>query len=406
MKLHMIILAIVGILLLAACETVNFTPANFSDMNLSNTTDVDDNDGMNDIISDVDKMNNDTENITDRTDQQFDDSIETRRIREGERIVLRDDIAYDPDGDTVRLSFSEPFNSQGVWQTEQGDAGQHLVNISATDGKTTSILQIRIIVEDVNAAPVIENFDDVTVEEGETVVLDPTITDPDGDEIDFEYSGWMTSQQKETGFEDAGQYQVTLTATDGEETTSETITITVENTNRAPELEPISDITATAGETVTIKPQANDPDGDTVTFSFGEPFNEAGSWQTEADDAGRYSVTVTATDGSLSTQETVVVTIDEMNRPPQLEVDPLVRVTEGQNITLTPEVSDPDNDRIQITYSGWMTSATRFVDYDQAGEHEVIITATDGQESVSATTLVVVEDKNRPPVFVPDIFEE
>ena len=99
---------------------------------------------------------------------------------------------------------------------------------------------VRITVNSINKAPVIENFDDLTVDEGQTITLTPDVTDPEGENVTLEYSGWMTSNSKETGFDDAGTYEVTLTVSDGEITSTETITITVNDVNRPPE---IGDIT-------------------------------------------------------------------------------------------------------------------------------------------------------------------
>ncbi|MBU0461299.1 MAG: hypothetical protein KJ574_01800, partial [Nanoarchaeota archaeon] len=85
-------------------------------------------------------------------------------------------------------------------------------------------------------APVLSKIADVTVYEGETVKLEPTATDAENDKLTYKYSGWMTSSSKKTGYDDAGEYDVTVTASDGEETDSQKVKVTVLNKNRHPRI--------------------------------------------------------------------------------------------------------------------------------------------------------------------------
>ena len=69
------------------------------------------------------------------------------------------------------------------------------------------------------------------------MLLEPVIIDPDGDTFTVSYSGWMTSPEKTTGFEDAGTHIVTITATDSKGSAgSLDVKIVVEDYNRPPEL--------------------------------------------------------------------------------------------------------------------------------------------------------------------------
>ena len=90
-----------------------------------------------------------------------------------------------------------------------------------------------------NKPPVIDIVESVTVTEGDTIKLSPSVSDPEGDEIKIEFSGWMTSDTKVTDFDDAGEYGVTITATDaGGRESTKNIKIIVENKNRRPEFLP------------------------------------------------------------------------------------------------------------------------------------------------------------------------
>ncbi|MBD3313440.1 hypothetical protein GF345_03275 [Candidatus Woesearchaeota archaeon] len=157
-------------------------------------------------------------------------------VYEGEKVQLQV-RGSDPDGDPISYTFSAPLDENGMWQTEEGDAGDYLVTVTASDGKTQSSKTLKISVLQRNAPPVISGLSDVTVREGETVSLDPQVSDNDGDEVTVSYSGWMTSSSKKTGYDDSGKYDVTVTASDGKSQTNEEVQITVLDVNRAPEFE-------------------------------------------------------------------------------------------------------------------------------------------------------------------------
>ena len=155
-------------------------------------------------------------------------------VTEGEFVAVKPKV-NDPDGDEVKLTFSKPLNSSGEWQTKEGDAGEYLVNITARDGSLTSTIQAKIIVETQNKAPIINIKEkNIRFKEGETVVLDFNVTDPEGDKFETEISGWMTSKTKSTDFNSQGRHEVVITAKDATHTSKETVIVEVENVNRPP----------------------------------------------------------------------------------------------------------------------------------------------------------------------------
>jgi hypothetical protein len=96
--------------------------------------------------------------------------------------------------------------------------------------------------------------------------------------------------------------------------------VTVANVNRAPVLDPISDITANEGDTITLNPTATDPDGDTLTYSYSGWMSSA-SYTTDNNDAGSHTVTVTVSDGSLIDSQDVMINVIDVDtiapNPPQ-----------------------------------------------------------------------------------------
>ena len=339
------------------------------------------------------KVESEKEENDDTEQTQEDESgVHKKIVKEGELVDFSNLKATDSDGDALSYTYSSPLDSSGKWQTEEGDAGEYLVTITVSDGKSETSQKVMIIVESLNRKPVVA-VKDITVEEGETVKIVPQIIDEDGDSVTLEYSGWMESDTYTTTSDDSGVYTVTLKVSDGKLTVSKDIIITVKNKNSAPVLADVPDVEVVEGEKAVLDYNANDPDDDSITFSFTGPFDDAGEWQTEEGDAGEYLVTVTASDGELKDNQGVLVTVVSANAAPTLSIEDVL-VNVGDTVTLAPEVDDADGDDVTVEYSGWMTTNTKLA--EEAGEYEVVVTASDGITEVSVTIVVEV---NSPPTF-------
>ena len=342
------------------------------------------------------------------TEAAADDGLPVKKVKEGDLVSFPNLQATDPDGDEITYTFTAPLDATGRWQTRVGDAGEHIVTITASDGKNEVSQQVKIIVETLNNAPTITltSPKEMTVEEGATVKIEAQAIDADSDPVTLTFSGWMDSAEKTTTFDDAGTHTVTITASDGKTETTEDITIIVNNINRAPIISELADIKVKEGESVKIDAEAEDPDGDEVTITFGAPLDEIeGTWEPQVGDAGSYEVEVTATDGERTDTKTFKITVQSLNNPPVIELAAqTIDVEEGDTVTIDATITDPENDELTITYAGWMTSSTYQTDYDDAGTHTVTITVTDGINTVEKEVTVNVADKNRPPTFDPSAF--
>ena len=162
----------------------------------------------------------------------------------------------------------------------------------------------------------------------------------------------------------------------------------------------LTTITVNEGELVVLKPESEDPDADTILYTFSEPLNKDGRWQTKKGDAGNYEITITASDGELTDTQKILLVVESVNKPPVLKQIADITVNEGETVSFEPVATDPDGDKITITYSGWMTEASYTTNYDDAGTHIVTVTASDGKESASQDVIVTVNDMNRPPKIV------
>ena len=132
-------------------------------------------------------------------------------------------------------------------------------------------------------------------------------------------------------------------------------------------------------------------------MSFTEPM-DAGFWNTTIGDAGKYEVDITVTDGVESVTDSFTILVTAANTPPTISIDNQT-YDEGELVILEPEVSDPDGDSINVTYSGWMNQSTYQTTYDDSGVHLVTISVSDGTVTVEEQVTITVKDVNRPPVF-------
>jgi hypothetical protein len=322
------------------------------------------------------------------------------KVREGDVVSFPNLKAEDPDGKPITFTYSSPLGADGKWQTKIGDAGQYKVRITASDGKSQVSQDVLVNVEPRNQPPIIADMPELTFNEGDKIVLRPQVTDAENDKVTLTYSGWMNSDTYQTTFNDAGNHEVTVTASDGKAATQRKIVVHVLHVNRAPSLKKIDDVVIKEGQKITVKPQAVDEDGNIITYLFSKPLDETGSWKTKKGDAGKYKVTVTASDGLLNTTQGFTITVESLNLPPVIEMESTVTVRENDLITLNPRVTDPDNNPVTVTYSGWMTTNTKQTGFSDQGNHTVTITANNGKTSAEKNITIVVIDVNRPPEFV------
>ena len=324
---------------------------------------------------------------------------------EGELVNFPSLRASDPDGDPITYTFSKPLNEKGEWRTKEGDAGEYPVTITASDGVNTVSQQVLVIVKPRNKPPVIMLEEPLATAEGQNFTLHINVSDADGDRVTVNYSGFMTLESKIVGYNESGLRKIVITATDGKSITTREVLVSVNNTNRPPSFASLASISVNEGEKIAVKPTATDPDGDKTSFTFDEPLDASGNWKTEIGDAGDYQLTIIASDGELTTEQTVDVTVRAVNRPPVIELDSPINIKEGEIVKLSPTITDKENDEVKITYSGWMTSDTKQTSFNDQGQHKVIVTARDSAGNQATFEVTVdVADVNRPPVFGSESF--
>ena len=232
-------------------------------------------------------------------------------------------ISNDPDADIgpqgyLSYEYSGVLGEDGTWQTKKGDAGIHSATARVYDGEfwDETELCIEVLKSNTPARVVVEK--EITVYEGETVNLDARCEDADGDKTDMTISGWMTTQTKKTGYNDAGDYDVSVRCVDpdGEGETVKVVVHVLEK-NRPAEVDAREkEITVYEGDTVRLDVSCKDADGDKTEMTI-SGWMDSETKKTGYDDAGDYDVKVRCVDANNEGETVnVVVHVLNKNRPP------------------------------------------------------------------------------------------
>ena len=281
-----------------------------------------------------------------------------------------------------------------------------------------------------NQAPVLDPIGPQGGAEGETIAFTVTASDPDGTTPSLDATGLpsgatFTDNGNGTGlfswatdFDDEGEYDVTFSASDAEFTDEEVVRITVTNTNRPPVLAEIGPRGGAEGTLIQFTVTATDPDGTIPNLSMDPAIGPGAAsfidntdgtgtfwWLTTYDDAGIYHLTFIASDGLLTDEEEVTITITNTNRAPVLaDIDPQLYVIAGNNLNFTVTATDPDGDFPALTIDPLPPTAT-FTDNGDGtatfdwtpgetliADYPVTFTASDGDlTDDEAVTISVIE---------------
>ncbi len=253
-----------------------------------------------------------------------------------------------------------------------------------------------------------------TIKQGDTTTIRASAVDPDGDEVTYT---WSATGGKLTGMGDTvtfdatgvapGKYSVSSSVSDGELAASCVSEINVLKRNEAPTVRcEASSTSLTVGDSATVKAIATDPNNDTLSYSW--TVNGAKlaadrpsiTFGTAGRSPGDYDVAVSVSDGELTGEGSVriaVIPAPKVNQPPNIEaVAPTAELPCGQSVQLAVRTSDPDGDRVTVTWSascGSISGSGETVTYGaegaKAGACTVTAAADDGNGGRSSATMTV-----------------
>tara|TARA_Y100000031_G_C8242401_1_gene396351 strand:- start:1962 stop:3200 length:1239 start_codon:yes stop_codon:yes gene_type:complete len=238
--------------------------------------------------------------------------------------------AEDPDKDILTFTFTSPIDENGEWKTSYGDSGEYTVTVTASDGTLTASKEVLIIVNRKEEAPIFESFKPqektIEIDETDTVAFEIVASDLNNDVLKYLWKidgievGDRNSYNYKTTYDDSGSHTVKVAVSDGIFDTEKLWSTTINNLNRKPLIEDLSDITVRETDSVVIELIANDEDGDKLSYEIdnGRFVQDENSftWETAYDDAGKYVVTVSVSDGVDTVSQEVTVTVENVNRAP------------------------------------------------------------------------------------------
>ena len=290
-----------------------------------------------------------------------------------------------------------------------------------------------------------EVTDQTTYAGGTFTYTVPEVIDPDGDSLTYQaFQGAWNTLPRWIRFDSdtrtftikprnahIGELQIRVSVSDGslESYADFTLEVTAAPPNRPPTAPTLTDQTATEDEPFSYTvPAFTDPDGDTLTYTAAQSNNGTlPGWLSfthssltfsgtpeEADTPATLTISITASDGTLSSSATFTLTVEEVNDPPTVPSIPAQTTIEGQSFSYqVPSFVDPEGDSVTYTamlddggaLPAWLsfTAGTRTLsgtpgDADTPATLTINITASDGTLSSSTTfTISVPESNQRPP---------
>ncbi len=228
----------------------------------------------------------------------------------------------------------------------------------------------------INDAPNAKN-DVITTEEDTAVTIDVLVNDSDveGDVLSIQ-SASVPSEQGSVDIVDGklvftpaenfnGEATITYIVTDGDLTDEANVTVTVTPVNDSPVA--VDDTVSTQEDTVVtidVLPNDSDVDGDKLSIQSASVPKEQGTVEvvdgklvfTPTENFnGDAEITYTVTDGQLTDEAKVTVTVNPVNDAPTIKVDAVESITEDavstDTVVATLEVADTDTPEDQLTIS-------------------------------------------------------
>ena len=345
------------------------------------------------------------------TDLTVDNSTITTEV-EKDGVATGKINAEDKDGDDLTFSVDQQGEKGTVIITNDGSwtyfanegAGDDTFVIAVSDGEHTKYIVVYI---HISTSPIFEESNiTINVSESGSTSGQVTGVDEDGDSLSYEVTSQPTNGTVTLNSQ-TGEYTYTafsnsnatedvfvITVTDGENETSVTIRVII---NNSPDVND-SELTVNQDGNGSGKIEVTDPENDDISFSVGTQGNkgtvtinsETGEYTyvtTDKNYSGADTFTIIVSDG-YNTQEVVVtVTIIE-NESPVITEESLT-VNQDGNGSGKIEVTDPENDDISFSVGTQGNKGTVTIN-SETGEYTYV--TTDKNYSGADTFTIIVSD--------------
>ncbi len=359
--------------------------------------------------------------------------------------AILESTAIDPEGGDISFTlsgegsenFSVDANGNISLQTEldyETTTSYDLV-LTASDGVNDTVFEISFSVIDIDEPAILTASTSATsfAEDSLTGINIGTAsaTDPEGQTVTFSLSGTGSenfsvdssgniSLVNSLDYETATSYTLALNASDGVNTTTSELIITVDDVNEAPSLSNSLAASSFAenvstGTTIATA-SATDPESQTITYSL----SGTGSDKFAVDSAGNitlssaldyetttsYSLTLTASDGTNSTSNTINISVDDVVELSIALASSSISLSEtaasGTSVTTTTTTTDGSatvsyslsgtgSDKFSVSSNGTITTAAS-LDYESTTSYSLTLTATDGTNTVTDSLTINITD--------------
>jgi len=348
-------------------------------------------------------------------------------------------LGNDTDEENDALSISALTTTSGavtstgndvIFTSEANFNGQVTVNYTLSDGTDTAMGVLTITVTPVNDAP-IANPDSATILE-DAVTTNINVlsndTDPENDSLTISEASTNTGSVSVAGSNLAytpeadfnGQAVINYTLSDGTDTASGVLYITVTPVNDSPVANPdTATINEDSSTTVNVVANDTDTEGDSLTITTVSADSGSATivanqiqYTPQADYNGTAVVTYTVSDGEAATSATLNITINSVNDAPVASPDTatILEDAAATNINVLGNDTDVENDTLSISAvtatSGTVTSSASDVIYTPDanfnGQATINYTLTDGTDTANGVLTITVTPVNDAPVANPD----
>ena len=273
-------------------------------------------------------------------------------VDEGGTLVLTPEVS-DADGDPLVYQWGVNGNwgtiVNGVFTAPMIDACDGvdiIVTLSVIDPCGAMVCDSVVIsVRNVNNAPIVDLGPDFALDEGMNIQLTPVVADPECDLLSYCWSSNKGSF--DNPYSATPMFNVPLTECCNGETLTITLTVVdpcglsatdsvvvqVNNLNAAPTIDLGPDFCVLECSSTLITPVVGDPDNDHLIYTWSVTGGALDSYcsaaavftapSTAQCEGETVTITVTVTDPcGLSTTDSILVRIDNVNQPPRVHADP------------------------------------------------------------------------------------
>ena len=320
----------------------------------------------------------------------------------GMEITLSAANSTDQDGDQLSYAWSQPEGQAIALNPTESDtnvtvnfiadaAGSYTFTLTVSDGKYENSTEIvlDILVDEANEPPVFTSSSDpISVSENfSAVVHTAAASDPEDDALTYSLAGSdaeafsIDASSGAVSFANApdfeapadadgdNTYELSLQASDGKASVSQSLSISVTDVNEAPSITSAASADVTENSTGTIHTAAaSDPEGKTLTYTISgtdaDDFNidsssgalsfaEAPDFEipSDADGDNTYQLNLEASDGTNTSSQALTISVSNVNEAPTITSAATTSVNENTTDSVyTIAASDVDADDTH-TYS-------------------------------------------------------